>query len=490
MEDQKLFYEDRKGNFHSGKRKSDNPDQTASNTPFKQHKTFNRGAPQSHPSENYRNRKYSDKSNTFQNRRYPDKESYSSQNFHNNSFEPSNRNKNRGAPQSHLSENYRNRKYNDNKSNTSGNRRYPDEESYSSQNNALEPNNNRNRNTHEDEEKDQKLIDLISYYKKTLKTMKEGLSNEETEIFASNVLTESEGYEVRLSCNPIISHCIEYLLSISKDPTVSRKFMAAFGLEKEEVCTNASASHITELLLNIALQNIQNWQLVLKLEETDPERENVSYFMSWISDFGEFIIENFHLCLQNQFTCHVVCSEIRALGGDMSSATDFMSKKSVNHKKHFRHEFGEESSKAEFFVPVILRDVPELFTKLLKKIAKTFLKMEETELIDCVTGGSSAIVVETLLCILKKRLPKKCKKFISGLATKIFSEKNDDNIPKAFLHKNCSFMVEKMFASANEGLQLSLWNDYIANSLEYLVTHVVGNYVIQRLFDVVESKEQ
>ncbi|GFQ84029.1 uncharacterized protein TNCT_234381, partial [Trichonephila clavata] len=47
-----------------------------------------------------------------------------------------------------------------------------------------------------------------------------------------------------------------------------------------------------------------------------------------------------------------------------------------------------------------------------------------------------------------------------------------------------------MFASANEGLQLSLWNDYIANSLEYLVTHVVGNYVIQRLFDVVESKEQ
>ncbi|GFY67401.1 nucleolar protein 9 [Trichonephila inaurata madagascariensis] len=235
---------------------------------------------------------------------------------------------------------------------------------------------------------------------------------------------------------------------------------------------------------------MQNWHLVLQSEETDPEKENVTYFMSWISEFGEFIIQNFHYCLQNQFACHVVCSEIRALGGDMSSATDFMSKKSVKHKKHFRHELGEESSKAEFFVPVILGDIPKCFTKLLKKITKTFLEMEEIKLINYVTGGSSSIVIQTLLCILKKRLPKKCNKFISGLSTKIFSEKNDNNIPKVLLHRNCSFIFEKMFASANEELQLSLWNDYIADSLEYLVTHSVGNCIIQRLFDVVESKEQ
>lgn len=76
-------------------------------------------------------------------------------------------------------------------------------------------------------------------------------------MFITNVLSESQGYEVQLSSNKVSSHCIELLLSISKDPEISQQFMAAFAKEKYEVATNSNASHITELLLNIALQRIQ-----------------------------------------------------------------------------------------------------------------------------------------------------------------------------------------------------------------------------------------
>lgn len=78
-----------------------------------------------------------------------------------------------------------------------------------------------------------------------------------TEIFVSNVLQETEGYEVKLSSHRFSSHCIELLLAVSNDTAISRQFMTAFALEKEEVCTNANATHVTELLLNIAVKNIQ-----------------------------------------------------------------------------------------------------------------------------------------------------------------------------------------------------------------------------------------
>ncbi|KAF8781793.1 Nucleolar protein 9 like protein [Argiope bruennichi] len=121
-------------------------------------------------------------------------------------------------------------------------------------------------------------------------------------------------------------------------------------------------------------------------------------------------------------------------------------------------------------------------------MSKALLKIED--IVDYVTESSSATVIETLLCILKKRLPKHCKKLILGLATNVFSERDNNGIPKAFTHRNCSFVVEKMFEAADEELQQHLWNEYFADSLESLVTHSVGNFIIQRLFDVVESKAQ
>ncbi|GFT46814.1 nucleolar protein 9 [Nephila pilipes] len=465
MEDQKHFYEDRKGrfNFKKGKRKfeteCDDFEQIVDRTPVKQRKTY-RGKP--HPHEG-KNRVSSNVKDT---------ENYS-----------------------YSSEKHRNMRYSDNKTDASqnhGNMRYYNKKSYSSnkiRDNAFQHDKHKNTIAFDKEEKDENLSELMLYYEKILKTFKDSVSNEDAEIFVSNVLRESKGYEVKLSAQNL-SRGIELLLSYNKDPAVFRQFMDAFALEKEEVCTNAAISHITQLLLNIALQNIQNWSSALESAEDNPDKENVSYFMSWISDFGEFIIKNFESCLQNPYACHVACSEIRALGGDTSSYTDFTSKNSVNQKKHFRNEYlGEESSKTDqYSVPVVLEDVPKLFTSLLKKIYKAFLNIED--IMVYVTNSSSAVVIETLLCILKKRLPKGCKRFISSFATKMFSDRSHNNIPKPFLHRNCSFVVEKMFAAADEELQLSLWNDYIADSLESLVTHSIGNYIIQRLFDVVESKEQ
>ncbi|CAL1274323.1 unnamed protein product [Larinioides sclopetarius] len=420
MGDQDLFFEDRKGKINSKQRKRKLKNQEAKNVcnsgeietaeePLRKNpKLLNHKGLNSYT----RNPK---KQNSFE--YYKDNECYSSKNRGNVDFQEN-------------AKSFQRQKY-------IKKDRFNKYDNYS----------NKNSDVSEPPEKDKKLSELVSYYEKILQTLKTGLSKDETEIFVSNVLQETEGYEVKLASHRFSSHCIELLLAVSNDPAITRQFMAAFALEKEEICTNANATHITELLLNIAVQNIQNWSSILEQNEESPEKENVSFFISWISDLAEFIVENFCSCLQNQYACHVVCSVIRALGGDMSSATDSISKRSAEHKKEFRQQYT-----------------------------------------DYVTESSSATVIETLLCILKKRIPKRCKKLISGLATNVFSERNDNGIPKAFIHKNCSFVVEKMFQAADDELQQHLWNEYFTDSLESLVTHSVGNFIIQRLFDVVESK--
>ncbi|GBN88285.1 Nucleolar protein 9 [Araneus ventricosus] len=461
MGDQDLFFEDRKGKINSKQRKRKLKSQEAKDVcnsgemetteelRKKHSKSLYHKGPNSYP-------RSVDKRNSLEYSK--DNESYSPQNRGNLDYRKN-------------SNSFQRKKYNKNdRDNNYGN--------YS----------NKNSDASEPPEKDKKLSELVSYYEKILQTLKTGLSKDETEIFVSNVLQETEGYEVKLSSHRFSSHCIELLLAVSNDPAISRQFMAAFALEKEEICTNANATHITELLLNIAVQNIQNWSSVLEQNEESAEKENVSYFISWISDLAEFVVENFCSCLQNQYACHVVCSVIRALGGDMSSATDSISKRSAEHKKEFRQQYTGDSTLEvkQHTASVVLESTPKFFCKFLKKMSKTLLTIEG--IVDYVTDSSSATVIETLLCILKKRIPKRCKKLISGLATNVFSERNDNGIPKAFTHRNCSFVVEKMFEAADEELQQHLWNEYFTDSLESLVTHSVGNFIIQRLFDVVESK--
>lgn len=84
---------------------------------------------------------------------------------------------------------------------------------------------------------------------------------------------------------------------------------------------------------------MQDWSFILESEEESEEKKNMLFFTSWLSDFGEFVVENFESCLQDQYACHVVCSVIRALGGDMSKTSDFMSKETMSHKKDFRKQF-------------------------------------------------------------------------------------------------------------------------------------------------------
>ncbi|GIY93576.1 nucleolar protein 9 [Caerostris extrusa] len=401
MEEQALFFEDRKGNINSKKRKRDKRNQNANNLNFDVGKAFS-------PKDKILQDQLSDNPPTKRQAIFNNNSPHS---YHGRKVVENSR---------YYKEDYKgsqNREYN----------RGTERDSYSRKNNYQE----QNYNDSEKKEKDKKLIELVSYYEKILQTLNGGLTNEDSDIFVSNVLQESEGYEVKLSCHRFSSHCIELLLSVSQDPAISQQFMTAFVKEKEEVVTNANASHITELLLNIAIQNIKNWSSIMEADEDNPEKEHVSYFISWISDLAEFIIENFDCCLQNQYTCHVVCTAIRALGGDMSATTDFMSKKSVEHKKNFREQYSnEETFKAKQpIAPIVLESVPKFFTKLLKKMAKALLNLEN--IVDYVTDSSSATVIQTLMCILKKRIPKRCRKLISKLATLIFSEKNDNGVPKS-----------------------------------------------------------
>ncbi|XP_054714796.1 uncharacterized protein LOC129224378 [Uloborus diversus] len=340
----------------------------------------------------------------------------------------------------------------------------------------------------ESKKKNSDITESIVYYERILKELKKCLNDDSKELFSQNVLKESENKEVELCCHKVSSHCIEVLLPLCKDEDILQRFMAAFAQDKETVCTDPSASHITELLIKYSLQNVKNWNPDFVPDDANQESKLIMSSMSWLTDFADFIHENFSLCLTNVYSCHVANTLIRALGGDLTQQQAFMSKNSQAHKRQFYESYvDEDNAERQCSDPVILENVPKFFLKSLKRLAKALMTLTDIE--DYVTESAVATVIEALLVAVKKRLPKRSKKLILCLAEKIFQQKNQDGIPFALLHKNSSYIIEEMFKAADEEVQHQLWEEYMGCFLSKLVVHPIGNYIVQRLFDTATNAQ-
>ncbi|XP_071035510.1 nucleolar protein 9 [Parasteatoda tepidariorum] len=309
------------------------------------------------------------------------------------------------------------------------------------------------------------------YFKKILDTLKSGVPDEDRALFVLNALEESKGKEIELSCHHSTSRCIESLLSFCTDVGMWRQFMTSFSNDKVTVCTNPSASHIVELLIQFALKNIKSSSSVLETND------NTSFFLTWIVEFGNFILENFTDCLENQYAAHIATSVIRALGGDMSKKLN-KTKKGVS--------LDEASSNGTSSIEeIVLENIPKEFKEKLKLLSKLVRKIEN--IADYVCESYGALVVEALISILSKRIPKYCRKLIKNLASNLFDQKDNNGVPVAFLQKNTSFVIEKMFEASDEDLQSTLWTKYVDDSFEHLITHRISNFIVQRFFDSVKS---
>ena len=69
------------------------------------------------------------------------------------------------------------------------------------------------------------------------------------------------------------------------------------------------------------------------------EEMTFSFIINWILDFGNFILENLDDCLQSQYSCHVACTLIGALAGDLVANKTLMSRNLKKHKKEFQSQF-------------------------------------------------------------------------------------------------------------------------------------------------------
>ncbi|XP_035222220.1 uncharacterized protein LOC118195094 [Stegodyphus dumicola] len=106
---------------------------------------------------------------------------------------------------------------------------------------------------------DTELQECVIYYENLLRTLKHGQTSNsiDRDAFIISALQESVQKEVELCCRCSSSHCIELLLSECQEESIHKRFMAAFAQNKNEIFSNANASHIMELLIHFAFKNIK-----------------------------------------------------------------------------------------------------------------------------------------------------------------------------------------------------------------------------------------
>lgn len=327
--------------------------------------------------------------------------------------------------------------------------------------------------------------EIIQYFREICSQMEEGSEGDgEKGSLVDNVLEQTSGHEIDLSCNCHTGRYIEKFLDYCNNPYVVIRFMEAFSRDLNTVCMDQCASHIAEKLLQRSLSVIHN--LFSATEPSDVgEKENIKQAcLFWACKWGEFFCQNLELCLSYTYSCHVLSAAIQFLGCCQIDESAFSSKKS-HTKEHATEKYaGRESISA---VREIFPTIPEAFMDLLKQIAMGIAECDQ--LSDLISDSSSSHVIQILLLVLKKKNLPCFEKVKQILLSVIFSRRNHEGVPLALCDRSCSYLVEKIMELSDEHEQELLWMG-ISPCLLQLVLHPIGNHIIQKFYSAVHSKQQ
>ncbi|XP_023234609.1 nucleolar protein 9-like [Centruroides sculpturatus] len=316
------------------------------------------------------------------------------------------------------------------------------------------------------------------YFEKVLEKLKIGFDDDDDkELFIENVLKEIGNKVVELSCGRTTSYLLQSMLDMCNDANLFIKFMNAISSDLRQLCTNQSGSHIVESLLKLGVKLLQ--------DETKPYYSDV---LSSLVKFGKYCLNNTDYFLCEVHAAHILRSFVETLGGIKVGENICKSRKSRKLKKKFQTDNKSVDIHKENTTEVILAKIPDEFALQLEEF---YNKMSNREnLVDCCMDSKIASIIQTLLVALHKRIPERCQKFIKILMKQMCMKDSEENLPLAFMHQSSSCIVEKLLELSNEKNQHWLWKHIFQNSIKLLVVDRIANFIAQRFFKVVQSKEQ
>ncbi|KAH9329156.1 hypothetical protein KI387_001264 [Taxus chinensis] len=299
---------------------------------------------------------------------------------------------------------------------------------------------------------------------------------EERAILCSNALDESQGKELQLVCDKVLSILFENLILICERDQLCQ-FLSRCIKVFPSISIDQSGSHVAEAALK---------SLALALQDCDAKGESHAVIEDVLTKICQEVAENVINIMCNQYGSHVLRSLLCLCNGTLLESLDKFHTKNpistlVSRLGGFSSELPTKQPNQE-----PLQAFPNLLTFTVSKILEH--SRDSISVIRADTFGS--LVFQTILRLLKGDNEAVVKVITALLGCgeknilkegKMLEDASGQNVLDLMMNPASSHLMEVILEVAPSCLFMEILNRFFRHSLFEIATHKSGNFVVQSL---------
>merc|ERR1719430_248944 len=292
-------------------------------------------------------------------------------------------------------------------------------------------------------------------------------SEEEKEIFVSNVMQQTEGEERVLCGNQLASRVIELILPYALPPVTAR-IGAALMEDLRLACMDPFMSHVLEKLLILSTFAKEGQQVEIKEEEATARQ-------TWMVKVCKFVSNNLEDFCQDTYASHILRTVVQCAVGKRFTEQQQKSRGST------------ESKQTEGYDLMVVARVGEGNQEQMDEVLDTLTARLMALPKDILTTELCVRVIQVYLSLVSQKQPKTARGVVRYLLTACFAEPDQVDWEDSSVVRLMEALVVAGINHAKLGLKLM---EVLEGKVGELAKHPTANFVVQRLLEQVGDKER
>merc|ERR1719206_783153 len=292
-------------------------------------------------------------------------------------------------------------------------------------------------------------------------------SEEEKEIFVSNVMQQTEGEERVLCGNQLASRVIELILPYAS-PSVSARIAAALIEDLRLACMDPFMSHVLEKLLILSTFTKEEEQGRVQEGET-PSKQ------TWMIKVCKFVSNNLEDFCQDTYASHILRTVVQCAVGQRYT------------EQHQKNKGGPESKQTEGYDMLVVSKLKDDDNEQMDEVLDTLTARLMALSKDILTTELCVRVIQVYLSLVSQKQPKTARGVARYLLTACFADPDQVDWDDSSVVRLMEALVVAGINHAKLGSKLM---EVLEGKVGELARHPTANFVVQRLLDQLTDKDR
>uniref|UniRef100_A0ABM5EJ69 Nucleolar protein 9 n=1 Tax=Pogona vitticeps TaxID=103695 RepID=A0ABM5EJ69_9SAUR len=307
------------------------------------------------------------------------------------------------------------------------------------------------------------------YFRQAHETLKSGFdSDEEKDLFISNVLEEAKGVALPLALDKAGSLLLQALIPSASSSSLCCLLRGLIPSLRLAACHPCGA-HILEAILLRA-------PLLIKDGAEDSEMLG-----DLVLELGRAVEGEFSAFVSDVHASFVVRTLLQVLGGVRVGSDGGRALPGLGiSPSRARHTKPESDGPTEF-------EVPDTFLSLLHEFSECF----QEHISDFITNKFFSLCLQVALEVLHRKLPQDCSdlsRSVIGYLSSCNPAAGQSTLLVFLKDATCSRVLDKVLEVSDRKALLSFYKAHVKGQLQVLAVHKVANFTLQRLIRAASPK--